>query len=158
MRPCDKKPAPTFQSTHCTAPLGLAISRLEAVQTSVSPLDTMDDFPVTPPTQHSHFSSNSNSSALSSSLRRERGAIAAQVSPIQPVLISKPRSATRRHLPLISGSDAVQACDTCRSRKQRCDEQRPRCGTCQKFRLECNYREPQPTKYAARPASCWGSG
>ncbi|KAK4131703.1 hypothetical protein BT67DRAFT_387270 [Trichocladium antarcticum] len=76
----------------------------------------MDDFPVTPPTQHSHFSSNSNFSALSSSLRKERGAIAAQ------------------------------ACDTCRSRKQRCDEQRPRCGTCQKFRLECNYREPQPTK------------
>ncbi|KAH6854643.1 hypothetical protein B0I37DRAFT_362683 [Chaetomium sp. MPI-CAGE-AT-0009] len=40
----------------------------------------------------------------------------------------------------------AQACDTCRSRKQKCDEQRPKCGTCQKFRLECNYREPQPTK------------
>ncbi|KAL2024199.1 hypothetical protein VTK56DRAFT_9355 [Thermocarpiscus australiensis] len=44
------------------------------------------------------------------------------------------------------GAIAAQACDTCRSRKQRCDEQRPKCGTCQKFRLECNYREPQPTK------------
>ncbi|KAK4181172.1 hypothetical protein QBC36DRAFT_342248 [Triangularia setosa] len=44
------------------------------------------------------------------------------------------------------GAIAAQACDTCRSRKQRCDEQRPKCGTCQKFRLECNYREPIPTK------------
>lgn len=41
----------------------------------------------------------------------------------------------------------MKACDTCRSRKQRCDEQRPKCGTCQKFKLECNYREPQPTKW-----------
>ncbi|KAM7193471.1 hypothetical protein V8F20_008374 [Naviculisporaceae sp. PSN 640] len=44
------------------------------------------------------------------------------------------------------GAIAAQACDTCRSRKQKCDEQRPKCGTCQKFKLECNYREPQPTK------------
>ncbi|KAK0716954.1 hypothetical protein B0T26DRAFT_707804 [Lasiosphaeria miniovina] len=44
------------------------------------------------------------------------------------------------------GAIAAQACDTCRSRKQRCDEKRPKCSTCQKFRLECNYREPQPTK------------
>ena len=42
----------------------------------------------------------------------------------------------------------IQACDTCRSRKQKCDEQRPKCGTCQKFKLECHYREPVPTKYA----------
>ncbi|CAK7222824.1 hypothetical protein SEUCBS140593_005034 [Sporothrix eucalyptigena] len=44
------------------------------------------------------------------------------------------------------GAIAAQACDTCRSRKQKCDEQRPKCGTCQKFRLDCHYREPQPTK------------
>ncbi|KAK7731030.1 hypothetical protein SLS53_008901 [Cytospora paraplurivora] len=44
------------------------------------------------------------------------------------------------------GAIAAQACDTCRSRKQKCDEQRPRCSTCQKFKLECRYREPQPTK------------
>lgn len=44
------------------------------------------------------------------------------------------------------GAIAAQACDTCRSRKQKCDEQRPRCATCQKFELECRYREPQPTK------------
>lgn len=44
------------------------------------------------------------------------------------------------------GAIAAQACDTCRSRKQKCDESRPKCGTCQKFKLECRYREPQPTK------------
>ncbi|KIH89714.1 hypothetical protein SPBR_06814 [Sporothrix brasiliensis 5110] len=44
------------------------------------------------------------------------------------------------------GAIAAQACDTCRSRKQKCDEQRPECGTCQKFKLACRYREPQPTK------------
>lgn len=44
------------------------------------------------------------------------------------------------------GAIAAQACDTCRSRKQKCDEQRPKCSTCQKFKLDCRYREPQPTK------------
>ncbi|EGO52276.1 hypothetical protein NEUTE1DRAFT_125788 [Neurospora tetrasperma FGSC 2508] len=44
------------------------------------------------------------------------------------------------------GAIAAQACDTCRARKQRCDEQRPKCGTCQRFNVECHYREPQPTK------------
>ncbi|RSL78510.1 hypothetical protein CEP51_008140 [Fusarium floridanum] len=44
------------------------------------------------------------------------------------------------------GAIAAQACETCRNRKQRCDEQRPKCGTCQRFKLDCRYREPQPTK------------
>lgn len=44
------------------------------------------------------------------------------------------------------GAIAAQACDTCRSRKQKCDEQRPKCGTCVKFKLDCRYRVPQPTK------------
>lgn len=44
------------------------------------------------------------------------------------------------------GAIAAQACDTCRSRKQKCDEQRPKCGICVKFKLDCRYREPQPTK------------
>ncbi|PQE04637.1 hypothetical protein CJF30_00004405 [Rutstroemia sp. NJR-2017a BBW] len=43
------------------------------------------------------------------------------------------------------GAIATQACDTCRQRKQRCDEQRP-CGLCQRLDIPCNYREPQPTK------------
>ncbi|VBB73360.1 Putative protein of unknown function [Podospora comata] len=72
--------------------------------------------PPATPTSASVDASPSIASSSSSNIRKERGAIAAQ------------------------------ACDTCRSRKQRCDEQRPKCGTCQKFRLECNYREPVPTK------------
>ncbi|KAL8360482.1 hypothetical protein RB601_007217 [Gaeumannomyces tritici] len=65
---------------------------------------------------NSLVSPRSSISGASSNIRKERGAIAAQ------------------------------ACDTCRSRKQRCDEQRPKCGTCYRFKLECHYREPQPTK------------
>ncbi|KAK0660087.1 hypothetical protein QBC41DRAFT_43839 [Cercophora samala] len=72
--------------------------------------------PPATPTSASVDASPSIGSSSSANIRKERGAIAAQ------------------------------ACDTCRSRKQRCDEQRPKCGTCQKFRLECNYREPIPTK------------
>ncbi|KAK0656855.1 hypothetical protein B0T16DRAFT_316060 [Cercophora newfieldiana] len=63
---------------------------------------------------------------------------ASQASPSAPQSVSSLRKER--------GAIAAQACDTCRSRKQRCDEQRPKCGTCQKFKLECNYREPQPTK------------
>ncbi|KAG4442313.1 hypothetical protein IFR05_002237 [Cadophora sp. M221] len=44
------------------------------------------------------------------------------------------------------GAIASQACETCRSRKQKCDEARPRCGLCKRINLECVYREPQPTK------------
>ena len=40
----------------------------------------------------------------------------------------------------------LKACDTCRLRKQKCDEQRPKCGLCQRIKLECRYREPLPTK------------
>ncbi|KAF4550695.1 Fungal Zn(2)-Cys(6) binuclear cluster domain-containing protein 6 [Elsinoe fawcettii] len=41
---------------------------------------------------------------------------------------------------------AAQACQTCRSRKSKCDEQRPKCGLCTRLGVECVYREPQPTK------------
>lgn len=49
-------------------------------------------------------------------------------------------------------TNKTQACETCRNRKQRCDEQRPKCGTCQRFKLDCRYREPQPTKYVTTGA------
>ena len=89
--------------------------------TSVTSIPSVPGFPSSPttPTQSASAAGSSataNSSSNSSSQRKERGAIAAQ------------------------------ACDTCRSRKQKCDEQRPKCGTCQKFKLDCHYREPQPTK------------
>ena len=51
------------------------------------------------------------------------------------------------------GSIAAQACGTCRSRKQKCDENRPKCGLCQRMALECNYMEPQPTKYVSFQAA-----
>lgn len=41
---------------------------------------------------------------------------------------------------------AAQACETCRSRKTRCDEQRPKCSLCTRLDVECVYREPLPTK------------
>ncbi|KAH8815239.1 hypothetical protein F5884DRAFT_169964 [Xylogone sp. PMI_703] len=44
------------------------------------------------------------------------------------------------------GAIAAQACDNCRARKHKCDEQRPKCSLCKRMNLECNYREPQPTK------------
>jgi hypothetical protein len=48
---------------------------------------------------------------------------------------------------LPSGTDRkFKACDTCRQRKQKCDEQRPKCGLCSRMKLECRYREPLPTK------------
>ncbi|KAF7905491.1 uncharacterized protein EAF01_006012 [Botrytis porri] len=44
------------------------------------------------------------------------------------------------------GPIASQACDVCRQRKQRCDENRPKCGLCTRLKIDCNYREPVPTK------------
>ncbi|KKY25657.1 putative transcription factor [Diplodia seriata] len=41
---------------------------------------------------------------------------------------------------------AAQACETCRARKTRCSETRPRCGLCERLDLRCVYREPRPTK------------
>lgn len=41
---------------------------------------------------------------------------------------------------------AAQACQTCRNRKSKCDEQRPKCGLCRRLGVECEYREPLPTK------------
>ncbi|KAF2715929.1 hypothetical protein K431DRAFT_316899 [Polychaeton citri CBS 116435] len=41
---------------------------------------------------------------------------------------------------------AAQACQTCRNRKSKCDEQRPKCGLCRRLNVECQYREPLPTK------------
>ncbi|KAF2808702.1 uncharacterized protein BDZ99DRAFT_389599 [Mytilinidion resinicola] len=43
-------------------------------------------------------------------------------------------------------SIAAQACETCRNRKSKCDERRPKCSLCHRLNVECKYREPQPTK------------
>src|ERR1700744_5815207 len=36
---------------------------------------------------------------------------------------------------------AVTACQLCRSRKTKCDNQRPSCGTCVSLDVRCNYRD-----------------
>ncbi|EWC48742.1 hypothetical protein DRE_00047 [Drechslerella stenobrocha 248] len=41
---------------------------------------------------------------------------------------------------------ASQACDQCRQKKTKCDEDRPRCSTCTRNGLECRYAEAKPTK------------
>ncbi|PIA95088.1 hypothetical protein CB0940_08360 [Cercospora beticola] len=51
-------------------------------------------------------------------------------------------SAHRRERAVI----AAQACQTCRNRKSKCDEARPKCGLCRRLNVECVYREPLPTK------------
>ncbi|KAL1904901.1 hypothetical protein Sste5344_009428, partial [Sporothrix stenoceras] len=87
------------------------------LSTSATPAGSLGSLGSTAGSVTGSASASANASASASAgLRKERGAIAAQ------------------------------ACDTCRSRKQKCDEQRPKCGTCQKFKLACHYREPQPTK------------
>ncbi|KAK2013958.1 hypothetical protein LZ32DRAFT_637276 [Colletotrichum eremochloae] len=40
----------------------------------------------------------------------------------------------------------VFACEVCRRRKQKCDEEKPTCGYCSKAQLECDYGSPKPTK------------
>ncbi|OCK74871.1 putative C6 finger domain protein [Lepidopterella palustris CBS 459.81] len=41
---------------------------------------------------------------------------------------------------------ATLACETCRIKKTRCDEDRPRCGLCKALDLPCNYPEARITK------------
>ncbi|KAI9712056.1 MAG: hypothetical protein M1820_001765 [Bogoriella megaspora] len=41
---------------------------------------------------------------------------------------------------------AAQACETCRTRKSKCDEKRPQCSLCKRLGVHCEYREPVPTK------------
>ncbi|WQF85015.1 Putative zn(2)Cys(6) fungal-type DNA-binding domain-containing protein [Colletotrichum destructivum] len=44
------------------------------------------------------------------------------------------------------GHIAQRACEVCRRRKQKCDEEKPTCGYCFKAQLECDYGSPKPTK------------
>ncbi len=41
---------------------------------------------------------------------------------------------------------ALQACQICRARKTKCDNERPRCGSCQVLGVECNYNEAPTSK------------
>jgi len=41
---------------------------------------------------------------------------------------------------------SLQACDTCRSRKAKCDEGKPMCGYCRDNNQHCRYKEVAPPK------------
>ena len=65
-----------------------------------------------------------------------------------PLLPTNPLSQTASHAKRPSRSAAsyprkraIGACLVCRSRKTKCDNQRPRCGSCQQTGAECGYNE-----------------
>jgi len=42
---------------------------------------------------------------------------------------------------------ALQACQICRARKTKCDNERPTCGSCEALGVECSYNEAPASKY-----------
>jgi Fungal Zn(2)-Cys(6) binuclear cluster domain len=42
---------------------------------------------------------------------------------------------------------ALQACQICRARKTKCDNERPSCGSCDALGVECSYNEAPASKY-----------
>jgi hypothetical protein len=42
---------------------------------------------------------------------------------------------------------ALQACQICRARKTKCDNERPSCGSCEALGVECNYNEAPASKF-----------
>ncbi|KAL6788877.1 hypothetical protein J3E68DRAFT_128654 [Trichoderma sp. SZMC 28012] len=36
---------------------------------------------------------------------------------------------------------ATQACEACRARKRKCDEQRPKCALCRRLKIDCHYKD-----------------
>ena len=43
---------------------------------------------------------------------------------------------------------ALQACQICRARKTKCDNERPTCGSCEALGVECSYNEAPASKCA----------
>jgi hypothetical protein len=43
---------------------------------------------------------------------------------------------------------AIQACNLCRARKQKCDEARP-CQFCSENNFDCQYKDDPPLKYVS---------
>ena len=44
---------------------------------------------------------------------------------------------------------ALQACQICRARKTKCDNERPSCGSCDALGVECSYNEAPASKYVS---------
>jgi hypothetical protein len=47
---------------------------------------------------------------------------------------------------------ALQACQICRARKTKCDNERPSCGSCDALGVECSYNEAPASKYSPDPS------
>ncbi|KAF4547468.1 Fungal Zn(2)-Cys(6) binuclear cluster domain-containing protein 14 [Elsinoe fawcettii] len=62
-----------------------------------------------------------------------------------PVMYHPPPYAAPQPQTKKKSNRAAQACDRCRERKSKCDEQHP-CATCAEQGVECKYRESQATK------------
>ncbi|KAH6692315.1 fungal-specific transcription factor domain-containing protein [Plectosphaerella plurivora] len=62
------------------------------------------------------------------------------------VVASRPATASRRSI------RSREGCSTCKRRKVKCDEQRPRCSHCERLNLECKWR-PQSSAHHRRQAS-----
>jgi len=43
---------------------------------------------------------------------------------------------------------ALQACQVCRARKTKCDNERPTCGSCEALGVECSYNDAPASKYS----------
>lgn len=51
---------------------------------------------------------------------------------------------------------ATVACETCRLKKTRCDESRPKCGLCKSLGLECVYTERKSSKSVTQACRWFG--
>lgn len=61
------------------------------------------------------------------------------------VRASQVRSASKPRLLLLLTSNH-QACESCRAKKCKCDEERPTCSNCAQNNIPCSYRNLPPPK------------
>ena len=64
--------------------------------------------------------------------------------------VTLPRNSPSQARPVLR---ATQACNQCRKKKVKCDENKPKCGYCCRHILQCKYKEVQTTKVKER--QCW---
>ncbi|KAL9025244.1 MAG: hypothetical protein Q9196_005900 [Gyalolechia fulgens] len=86
---------------------------------------------------HSAHPQDYNQSPASANPHYGSSVLSAQAAHYQHVQREKVRS---------KGHRAQQACDACRTRKSKCDEQRPMCSNCRENNQQCNYQTMQPAK------------
>jgi Fungal Zn(2)-Cys(6) binuclear cluster domain len=50
---------------------------------------------------------------------------------------------------------ALQACQICRARKTKCDNERPTCGSCEALGVDCSYNDAPASKYRSPTRPFW---